>query len=54
MGQVQLRYEYPDEVLEPGRSAQETLAGRVATAVAERWPGLSFALRLDYAEPADG
>jgi error-prone DNA polymerase len=34
----QLRYEYPDEVLEPGRSAQETLGARVATALAERWP----------------
>jgi error-prone DNA polymerase len=34
----QLRYEYPDEVLEPGRSAQDTLAGRVAAAAAERWP----------------
>src|SRR4051812_42504216 len=35
----QLRYEYPDEVLEPGRSPQETLADRVAIATAERWPG---------------
>ena len=35
----QLRYEYPDEVLEPGRSPQETLADRVATAQAARWPG---------------
>ncbi|MFC7543993.1 hypothetical protein ACFQU2_37345 [Siccirubricoccus deserti] len=34
----QLRYEYPDKVLEPGRSAQETLESRVATALAERWP----------------
>jgi error-prone DNA polymerase len=34
----QLRYEYPDEVLEPGRSAQETLEARVATALTERWP----------------
>ncbi|MFC7477983.1 error-prone DNA polymerase [Dankookia sp. GCM10030260] len=34
----QLRYEYPDEVLEPGRSPQETLAGRVAAAQAARWP----------------
>ena len=35
----QLRYEYPDEVLEPGRSPQETLADRVAAAQAARWPG---------------
>ena len=35
----QLRYEYPDEVLEPGRSPQETLADRVAAAAAARWPG---------------
>ncbi|MBX6742077.1 MAG: error-prone DNA polymerase [Acetobacteraceae bacterium] len=35
----QLRYEYPEEVLEPGRSAQETLEARVAQALAERWPG---------------
>jgi error-prone DNA polymerase len=35
----QLRYEYPEEVLEPGRSAQETLEARVTAAVAERWPG---------------
>jgi DNA polymerase III alpha subunit len=34
----QLRYEYPEEVLEPGRTAQETLIARVAEAVAERWP----------------
>ena len=35
----QLRYEYPDEVLEPGRSPHDTLADRVATATAARWPG---------------
>ena len=35
----QLRYEYPDEVLEPGRSPQETLADWVAAAQAARWPG---------------
>jgi error-prone DNA polymerase len=34
----QLRYEYPEEVLEPGRTAQETLERRVAAAVAARWP----------------
>jgi error-prone DNA polymerase len=32
----QLRYEYPDEVLEPGRTPQHTLEARVAAAVAER------------------
>ena len=35
----QLRYEYPDEVLEPGRTPQQTLAARVEAAVVERWPG---------------
>ena len=35
----QLRYEYPEEVLEPGYTAQETLERRVAAAVAARWPG---------------
>ena len=34
----QLRYEYPDEVMEPGRTPQQTLASRVAAAVAGRWP----------------
>ncbi|MFT8246378.1 error-prone DNA polymerase [Roseomonas sp. BN140053] len=34
----QLRYEYPDEVLEPGRTPQQTLAARVEAAAAERWP----------------
>jgi error-prone DNA polymerase len=34
-----LRYEYPEEVLEPGRTPQQTLEARVAAAVAERWPG---------------
>ncbi|MFC0385080.1 error-prone DNA polymerase [Muricoccus vinaceus] len=33
-----LSYEYPDEILEPGLSAQQTLARRVAEAVAARWP----------------
>ncbi|WP_159348602.1 error-prone DNA polymerase [Roseomonas harenae] len=33
----QLRYEYPDEVLEPGRTAMETLRARVDQALAERW-----------------
>jgi error-prone DNA polymerase len=35
----QLRYEYPDEVLEPGRTPQQTLAARVEAAAVERWPG---------------
>jgi error-prone DNA polymerase len=34
----QLRYEYPDEILEPGRTPQQTLEARVAGAAAERWP----------------
>nr|WP_272877323.1 error-prone DNA polymerase [Neoroseomonas eburnea] len=33
-----LRYEYPKEVLDAGRTAQETLKARVAEALAERWP----------------
>ncbi|TPG46076.1 DNA polymerase III subunit alpha [Roseomonas nepalensis] len=32
-----LRYEYPDEVVDPGRTAQETLEARVAATLAERW-----------------
>ena len=34
----QLRHEYPDEILEPGRTPQQTLTGRVAEAVARRFP----------------
>jgi len=34
----QLRHEYPDEILEPGRTPQQTLAGRVREAAARRWP----------------
>jgi len=34
----QLRHEYPDEILEPGRTPQQTLAGRVREAAAKRWP----------------
>ncbi len=42
----QLRYEYPDEILEPGLTAQETLEKRVAEALAQRWPqGASAKLR---------
>ncbi|MBI0534637.1 DNA polymerase III subunit alpha [Roseomonas sp. KE2513] len=33
-----LSYEYPEEILEPGLTAQQTLAQRVAEAVAARWP----------------
>jgi len=32
----QLRYEYPDELMEPGRTAQQTLAARVAEALDAR------------------
>jgi error-prone DNA polymerase len=42
----QLRYEYPHEVLEPGRTAQETLESRVRAAMRQRWPlGASDDLR---------
>jgi len=34
----QLHHEYPDEILEPGRTPLQTLTGRVHEAVAERWP----------------
>jgi error-prone DNA polymerase len=34
----QLRYEYPDEVMEPGKTPQQTLEARVVEAAAERWP----------------
>jgi error-prone DNA polymerase len=34
-----LRYEYPDEILEKGYTAQETLERRVAEALETRWPG---------------
>jgi len=50
----QLRYEYPVEVLEPGRTAQETLTARVAEAVAVRWPrgaSADIAQRLDHELP---
>ncbi|WP_206931571.1 error-prone DNA polymerase [Roseococcus thiosulfatophilus] len=33
-----LAYEYPDEILDPGRTPQETLEARVAAAVRECWP----------------
>ena len=35
----QLRYEYPDELLEEGRTAQQTLEARCAAALETRWPG---------------
>jgi error-prone DNA polymerase len=34
-----LSYEYPEEILEPGLTAQETLARRVEEAVLAKWPG---------------
>ena len=34
-----LRYEYPEEILDPGLSPQQTLEARVARAARERWPG---------------
>ena len=34
-----LRYEYPKEVLDAGRTAQETLEARIEEALAKRWPG---------------
>ncbi|WP_233553242.1 hypothetical protein [Teichococcus wenyumeiae] len=34
----QLRHEYPAEILEPGRTAQQTLTDRVWAAARERWP----------------
>jgi len=33
-----LSYEYPDEILDPGRTPQQTLEARVAAACLERWP----------------
>ncbi|WBV42540.1 error-prone DNA polymerase [Pseudoroseomonas cervicalis] len=47
----QLRHEYPDEILEPGRTPQQTLTSRVAEAAAERWPNgvpASIQERLDH------
>jgi error-prone DNA polymerase len=34
----ELRHEYPEEILEPGRTPQQTLTDRVWSAAAERWP----------------
>nr|WP_027285601.1 error-prone DNA polymerase [Rubritepida flocculans] len=34
----ELSYEYPDEILDPGRTPQETLEARVAEAARARWP----------------
>jgi error-prone DNA polymerase len=57
-----LSYEYPDEILDPGRTPQQTLESRVAAACAERWPDgvpekvarqvaheLRLIARMDYA-----
>ena len=42
----QLRYEYPEEIHEPGQTAQQTLEARVMAALAERWPeGASASVR---------
>jgi len=41
----QLRYEYPEEMLEPGRTAQETLETRVEAALATQPHGVSTNLR---------
>jgi error-prone DNA polymerase len=41
----QLRYEYPDEVMEPGRTAQQTLEARVAAAMAAQPHGRSANIR---------
>ncbi|CAM3973106.1 error-prone DNA polymerase [Roseomonas mucosa] len=35
----ELRYEYPEEILEPGLTAQQTLERRVAEACRTHWPG---------------
>ena len=34
----QLRHEYPDEIMEPGRTPQQTLESRVAEACTRRFP----------------
>ncbi|RKK02356.1 DNA polymerase III subunit alpha [Pseudoroseomonas wenyumeiae] len=59
---AELRHEYPDEILEPGRTPQQTLSDRVWVAAQERWPGgvpediqarirheLALIAQLDYA-----
>ncbi|WP_424814026.1 error-prone DNA polymerase [Roseococcus sp. YIM B11640] len=35
----QLHYEYPEEILDPGRTPQETLEARVREAAPRMWPG---------------
>ncbi len=58
----QLSYEYPKEVLDAGRTAQETLKARIGEALAVRWPNgpsqklrrlldeeLALIAQLDYA-----
>ncbi|WP_137177764.1 error-prone DNA polymerase [Roseomonas sp. AR75] len=57
-----LSYEYPEEILDPGRTAQETLQSRVAEACRVKWPDgvpekvqrqirheLSLIAQMDYA-----
>ncbi|MFZ4411226.1 MAG: PHP domain-containing protein, partial [Paracraurococcus sp.] len=47
----ELAYEYPDEILDPGLTPQETLATRVAEAAAAKWPEGApgkVAAQLDY------
>jgi error-prone DNA polymerase len=57
-----LSYEYPEEILDPGRTAQETLQARVAEACRTKWPDgvpekvqrqirheLSLIAQMDYA-----
>jgi error-prone DNA polymerase len=45
----QLRYEYPEEVMEPGRTAQQTLEARVAEAMAAQPHGRSANIRARVA-----
>jgi error-prone DNA polymerase len=58
----ELRYEYPEEIAEPGQTPQQTLIARTWEGAAERWPGgvptevrarieheLALIERLDYA-----
>ncbi|WP_338324210.1 error-prone DNA polymerase [Dankookia rubra] len=47
----ELAYEYPDEILEPGLTPQQSLAKRVAEAAAAKWPEGppgKVAAQLDY------
>ncbi|MBU8541151.1 error-prone DNA polymerase [Falsiroseomonas tokyonensis] len=49
----QLRYEYPEELLEPGRTAQQTLEARVAEALAALPYGVTTNLRDRIAHELD-